>query len=194
MAYAQFISTDYIFQWTTIPNDVDVNIVTKFIRKAQDINIQSILGEDLYFKLMNDIINNGGSTGQYLTLMNNCIQPAQAEWTVFHALPSLFLRITNKSVVKKEGENSMPTSLKEMEFLRTEFLNSAEYYQERIREYLLNNQSAFPELFTTSGVDRILPSTSNLNSGIYTARQGSWLNSFDIDYGSISANWPSNRN
>jgi len=194
MAYATFISTEYIFKWTTIPNDVDVNIINKFIRKAQDINIQSILGEALYFKIMNDYINTGTTTGQYLILMNNYIQPAQAEWTVFHALPSIWLRVTNKSVVVKEGENSTPATKAQMEFLRTEFLNSAEYYQERIREYLYNNQGSFPELFTTSGVDRILAKPSNLNSGIYTQRIGNWGNSFDIDYGNIPANWPSNRN
>jgi len=194
MAYAQFLSTDYIFLYTTIPNDVDVNIVNKFIRKAQDINIQEILGEDLYFKLMNDLINTGGSTGYYLTLMNNYIQPAQAEWTTYHCLPSIYLRITNKSLSKKDSDNSQPSTLKEMEYLRTEFLNSAEYYSERIREYILNNQSQFPEFFTTAGVDRIIPKVSNLNSGIYTPRGSGSFGSYPIDWGNIPDNWFRNNN
>jgi len=192
MAYAQFISTDYVFTYTTIPNDVSPQIINKFIRKSQDIEIQGYLGETLYFKLMNDFATTGGYTASYYTLMNTWVKPCLAEYVVYHSLPSIYLSITNKSLVLKTSDYSQPATLKEMEFMRTEFLNSAEYYGERIREFILNNQQTLPEYWQTTGIDRITPRQNNYNSGIYTPRNNNWLGNYPIDYGANPDNWPGN--
>lgn len=168
--YAQFISTEYIFKWTVIPNNVDTDLVTKFIRQAQDMNIQQVLGHDLYFKLMNDYATSGTTTGKYLELMQNYIMPAQAEWTVYHSLPFIWARISNKSLVKKESDNSTPTELHEMQFIREQARNNAEYYTQRITEFIMNNQNSFPEYWTTTGCDRIRPKRNNYSSGFYTGK------------------------
>ena len=34
MAFAQFVSTDYINKWTIIPDNVDTDLITKFARQA----------------------------------------------------------------------------------------------------------------------------------------------------------------
>ena len=169
MAYAQFLSTDYIYKWTIIPDNVDADIITKFIRESQDIYIQDILGHDLYFKLMADLVA-GGSTGNYLTLLNNYVMPAQAEWTVYNALPFIWARITNKSLSKKDSDNSTPTTKDELIYIRDLAKDKAEYYSERIREFILNNQGSFPEYWTVTGIDRIQPRRDNYSSGIYTGK------------------------
>ena len=84
MIQSQFISTDYIFKYTIIEQNVDADLVVKMIWKAQTTNIQEILGTNLYNRLVNDTPN---FTGQYLTLMNNYVQPALSEWTVYHLTP-----------------------------------------------------------------------------------------------------------
>ncbi len=173
MAYYQFIDFTYLTDCSIIPKNVDAGLISKFIRQAQDMNLQQALGHDLYFKLMNDFATTDTTTGDYLTLMNDFVKPAQTEWTTYHALPFIHQRITNQSLVKNGGDNSTPVDLKEMQALREEIRNSAEYYTERIREFILNNQNSFPEYFTTNGVNRIQPKQTSYNSGIYT---GSSLN------------------
>ena len=170
MAYYQFIDSEYLTNWSIIPKNVDTGLITKFIRQAQDINIQQALGHDLYFKLMNDYSNTGTTTGEYLTLMNDYVKLSQTEWTTYHALPFIHQRITSQSLIKNGTDNSTPVDLKEMQSLREEIRNSAEYYTERIREYILNNQASFPEYFTTYGVSRIQPAKTSYYSGIYTGK------------------------
>lgn len=86
---AQLINTDYMFKYTIVDDNVDVNLITKMIWKAQDLNVQSTLGENLYTRIMNDCPN---FTGAYLTLVKSYIQPALAEWTVYHLMPFINFR------------------------------------------------------------------------------------------------------
>lgn len=184
MAYAQFISTDYLSKWSIIPDNVDKQLVSKFIRQAQDINIKSVLGNDLHNALMNKLINNN-LDGDYAKLMNEYIMPAQTEWTVYHALPFIHQRITNQSVVKSGTDNSQPVDLKELQALREEVRNTAEYYSQRIYEYIINNHGSFPEYFTTNGVSSIKPTQNNYSSGIYLGKSlgNNYPTGIRIDYG-----------
>ena len=163
---AQFLNTEYIFKYTIVDDNVDANLITKFIWKAQDLNIQSTLGENLYRKLINDCPN---FTGQYLTLITDLVQPALAEWTVYHLMPFINFRLTNKAVSQKNSDNSNPSSLDDLKWLRDQVRNNAEFYSERIRYYIKNNQSAFPEYFTKDNVFEIRPNRTNYFSGVHTS-------------------------
>jgi len=168
MAFAQLIDTKYLFDTTIIPNNVDTNILNPFIREAQVMYIKNVLGTQLYTKLMNDVIA-GGSTGKYLELMNNWVAPAQAKWTLWLALPFIWTRISNKSLVKKDSDNSTPVGENEMELLLGRIQSSAEYYCEEVRKFILENSQSFPEYFTNSSFDT-KPSNDIYNCGIYTGK------------------------
>lgn len=53
--FAQLITPQYLFTWTTVDNNVDPNLINPNIVIAQDTHIQSILGQTLYWRLMNDV-------------------------------------------------------------------------------------------------------------------------------------------
>lgn len=192
MAYTQFISTDYVFTYTTIPKDVDVQVINKFIRKAQDQRIQPLLGHDLFYKLMNDFSTTGTYPGIYLTLMTDWVKNCLCDYVVYEALPSIYMSITNKSLVVKTSETSQPATLKEMEFMRNEFLNSAEWYGDRVIEFILTNQNSIPEYFTSTTTYGIRPTQTNYNSGIYTPPSRCGGLNMPIDWGNIPDNWPRN--
>ena len=184
MNKAKFITFEYLVKWTIMDENVDANLVEPFILQAQDINIQTIIGNTLYVKLMNDIMTTGTSTGQYLTLLIDYIQPAQAQWAVYHALPWLNYKLTNKSISEKNSAESTPTSLETTQYLRNTVRDNAEFLSTRIREYIVNNQSAFPEYFSPQlNLMSIKPRVNNYFGGIYTGRNrsGSW--SDDIVFG-----------
>jgi hypothetical protein len=183
MTYAQFISIEYLYKWTIIPNNIDSEILTPYIRQASDTNIQSILGYALYMKLMNDLNTTGTWTGAYLDLMTNYVKPALAKWTLYHALPFIWSRITNQSVSKKQSDNSQPTSLEELKYLRDTIKTDAEYSLTRVRELIMNNQAAYPEFFQTSGPNRIKPRSNNYFSGIYIPRTANGWGPIDPNYG-----------
>lgn len=183
MIYAQFISNEYLYKWTIIPNNVDNEILMPYVRQAQDTNIQQALGQAMYFKLMDDLNTTGNWTGQYLDLMTNYIKPALAKWTLYHALPFIWSRITNQSVSKKQSDNSQPTSLEELKYLRDTIKTDAEFSIQRIREQIMNNQALFPEYWQTSGPNRIKPKPNNYFSGIYLPKYQSGWGPIDPRYG-----------
>ena len=173
MAFAKFISTEYLFKYTVIDDNVDPYLLNKYIIQAQDLNIQQVIGNTLYVKLMNDIVNSGSPTGYYLTLLTDYIQRCQAEWVVYHAMPFLNFRMTNKAVSEKNSDNSNPTALENIIWLRDQVRNSAEFYSTRIREYIVNNQNEFPEYFNPSqNLLSIKPKWDNYFGGIYLGRRG----------------------
>ena len=162
---AQFISTDYVYKWSVIENNVDADLITKFIAKAQELNIQAAVGENLYTKLLNDCPN---FTGLYLTLVKDYIQPAQTEWVVYHALPFINFRLTNKAVSQKNSDNSNPSGIDDLKWLRDQVRNNAEFYSERIKDFIKNNPTAFPEYYTRTNTFEVRPNKSNYFSGIFT--------------------------
>ncbi len=165
---AKFISFEYLTKWTQIDENIDPNILEPFIMQAQDINIQGVIGNSLYVKIMNDIATTGTTTGSYLTLLSSYIQPCQAQWTMYYALPFMNYRLTNKSVSEKNSDNSNPTTIENVQYLRSVVANTAEFLGKRIGEYICNNQNDFPEYFTTDYNSKSIKGSSDTYfSGIY---------------------------
>lgn len=92
-----------ILQWV-LDNNIDPNLFNQFIFIAQEQNIQEILGYTLYIKYLTDIANTGSPdpTGLYKDLMDQCIQDATALWAIYHAIPTMNFRLTNKAMSQKE--------------------------------------------------------------------------------------------
>lgn len=169
---SKFITFEYLVKWTIMDSNVDPNLVEPFIIQSQDINIQSVIGNTLYIKLMNDIIS-GTVSGYYETLLTDYIQPCTAQWTIYNSLPFLNWRLTNKSVSEKNSDNSNPSTLENVQYLRNTVRDTAEFLSTRIREYIINNQGQFPEYFNPApNVLSIKPSQNNYFGGIYTGRRG----------------------
>ena len=162
-----FVSTEYIYKYTVIENNVDADLINKMIIKAQDMNIQSVLGQRLYKKLLNDCPS---FSGDYLTLVKDYIQPALAEWLLYHILPFINYKLTNKAVSTKNSDNSNPSGIEDLKWLRSQIRDNAEFYSERIIDYIKDNETSFPEYFLYDD-NELRPSRSVYFSGIYTRRK-----------------------
>lgn len=167
---AYFITPAYIkdFYSGYIDGNVDDASLNTFILVAEATRIQSTLGYTLYDKLVTDIVATGSPVGvNYIYLADNFIQPATALWTLYEAVPSLNFKMTNKALSQQSSQYGQPSQRSDVEYIRTGIKNNAEFYDARIKEYILNNQSYYPEYFTTSGVNRILPTRSVYTGGIW---------------------------
>lgn len=167
---AYFITVDYIKRYYSgyLAKDIDADSLNSFILMAQNIRTQSVLGYDLYNKYINDINSFGSPQGdQYIFLMNNFIQNAVSLWTLYEALPSLQTKVTNIGVVNKSSDNS--TLADDINFKRVlnQVNNNAQFYDQRIREYLTNYPQDFPEYFINTGVNRIRAKNNNYFAGLW---------------------------
>ena len=74
MATALFINRTDLVKNSIIDGNVDTDKFIQFIKIAQQIDIQNLLGTDLYNKISADIVA-GTLSGNYLSLVNTYVQP-----------------------------------------------------------------------------------------------------------------------
>ncbi len=159
-----FISENKLKKSTTINGNVDVELLRPYMKVAQDLHIHRILGTDLYNKLQSDI-SGSSLSGNYQTLVDDYIQDALVHWSLYECIPFLGYKIMNKDIVRKTSETSTGASLEELDYLREIVRNTAEWYTERIIDYLTHNTSIFPE-YTSNTDNDLSPKKSNYYSGM----------------------------
>ena len=159
-----FITSDYLRQNSVIDKNVDTSILNICIRTAQEINIEKVLGTDLYDKLVAD---NLSYTGYYLILMEEYVKRCLVQWSIFHALPYIATRITNVGTVKKTSDNSNAASEEDIISLKDTVASTAREYSQRITNYLKANCQYFPEYHSNDTDGGISPSNDNYSLGIW---------------------------
>ena len=175
MAEVLFISENYLREYTNIGGNVQNNVLTSAIRKAQTIKIQSILGKALYEKLVNDIYNAGGLsgvTGNYAILLETYVVPALTAWSMYESIVPLTIKMTNKGITRAQDNYVEGIDLETLKYIRNDARNEAEWHTQRLTVYLANNANLFPEYYDLTGRD-LYPSAKagGYNSGIYFKRR-----------------------
>jgi len=162
-----FISEETIKKSTTVNGNVDAELLLPYIKVAQDIHVHQLLGTDLYDKLQSDITGDSVA-GAYKTLLDDYIQPVLIHYSLYECLPFLSYKIMNKDIVRKISETSTSASLEDIVYMRDIIKNTAEYYAQRLVDYIVNNTASFPEYSSNSGAD-ISPTKEAYFSGMNLA-------------------------
>ena len=160
-----FLSVDYLRDNTVINGNVDSELLEPFIMLAQNVHIEAVLGTLLYNEIVTQIQGNSLSVLNK-TLIDDYVQPALVQWSMYEALPFINYKLTNKAISTKNSDNSDPIQLDELHYLRTNVRNVAEYMSERITKYLHKNEVEYPLYCDNTEIDEIRPSKSNYFSGI----------------------------
>lgn len=150
-----FVNEDKLKSSTAINYNVDTAFLLPFLKIAQDKHLQIILGTKLYDKLQNDIAGVEGATltGVYKTLVDDYIQDAIIHYALVEALPFISFQIKNGSITQKNSENGTAATRQDVDYLVQKERDSAEFYGQRIVEYLCNDSSSFPEYSQNTGAD-----------------------------------------
>jgi len=156
MSYVLFISEEKLKDSTAINLNVDPNLLLPYVRQAQKLYVEPKLGTKLTQKLK-DLITAGTigdvANAAYKTLLDDYIGDMLPNWAFYHAVPFLRFKIENGNIYSKTSETGNALSTEESQSLREEVSNTAQYYTERLIEYITNNTSLFPEYSTNSGAD-----------------------------------------
>ncbi|QDP51736.1 MAG: hypothetical protein Unbinned92contig1003_49 [Prokaryotic dsDNA virus sp.] len=163
-----FVSEDTIKKSTTINGNVDVELLLPYIKVAQDIHIHQLLGTDLYDKLQNDVATSS-LAGVYKTLIDEYVQPVLIHYSLYECLPFLSYKIMNKDIVRKISETSSAATLDDIKYLRNIVKDTAEYYSERLVDYIRDNTESYPEYSSNTGSD-LPPTKETYFSGIVMDR------------------------
>jgi len=172
MSYVLFISEEKLKESTAINLNVDTNLLLPYVRQAQKLYVETKLGTDLTQKIKDLIIagtiGNAGNEA-YKTLLDDYIGDMLPNWAFFHAIPFLRFKIENGNIYSKTSETGTALTTEESQHLREEVRNTAEYYTERLIDYIRNNTSLFPEYSTNSGSD-VSPDSNAYYNGMNLER------------------------
>jgi hypothetical protein len=134
-----------------INENVDDKLIRATIIQVQDMQIHPILGTGLYNEIKSQITSNNVSAAN-VTLLQDYIQPVIIWWVQADGTIPLTYKIMNKSIVKRNSENSNPAELDELFAIADNFKNKAEFYTKRLVKFLQANTDTYP-LYLNPGND-----------------------------------------
>ena len=168
MATALFITREDLVRNSIIDGNVDYDKIIQFVKVSQEIDLQNLLGTDLYNKISEDIISGAaggaGLTGNYLKLVNEFVQPTLIWFAQMNYIPFSAYTIAKGGVYKHQAENSQTVDKNEVDYLVSKAREYANYYSTRLVDYLCFNSSLFPE-FTSNTNNNISPDSDTTFNG-----------------------------
>ena len=169
------ISEAKVRSFTSLNNSVDSELIKNNIRTAQDYWLQNIIGTVLYQKLLSDV-DSSSLTGSYQTLVDDYIQDYLLYATYYETLEDIYLRPRNNGLLRPNGgENSDPVERDLYDMKRQSIRNKMDYYGQRLTEYILEEDSLFPELQQDTKLYQQLPDYSNKYKNPFVMRGGYFL-------------------
>ena len=158
------ISENKLKNFTDIDQNVTSAVLLPFIGVVQQTKLEYIIGRKYYVQLLNEV------SGNTLTTINNnflqyFVQPLLIWAAYAEALPSIFMRIKNNGIVQG-AEQSI--NIKEMEYMQTRADDRSQFFERRMIEEIIFNQSNYPLVYTYTSTDGMRPHLGkNYFSGIH---------------------------
>lgn len=146
MARVLLISEKTLKENSVINNNVDGMYVLPAIEFSQDAGLQPLIGTKLYSRLM-DMVEGGtiGNNNDYKYLLDEYITPFLLNKVTAEIQIPLAFKLRNQGVVQQTGENTYVPSLKDMQYVTQNYENKANFYGNRLSDFLRANRSKYPE-------------------------------------------------
>lgn len=130
---------------------IDVNVADFLcevaIKTSQEINLVSVIGENLYNKIIT-LINTNTLTGLYKDLVDFYI----TDYLCFQATAEIQIPLAyknrNAGVVRTTDEEVESVALKEIQYIVDFYKNRAVAYSKKMQGFILRNKEGFPEFLT----------------------------------------------
>jgi len=166
------ISADMLKQRTQIHGNIDEKLLYADIKVAQDMYILPLLGTALFNKLQNDI-NADQLDGNYKTLLDDYVVDCLVWYTLTESPETMSYQLTNKGLVRKQGDNTQLPGLAEITSLADTYRKRAEFYANRCRLYLEQNAAEMYPQYLNPGnnIDDKRPVRVQYTSPVYLGMQ-----------------------
>ena len=147
MAEILLSSEAFIKSVTNISDNVSGKYILTSLREAQEVGLQTIIGESLLEKLK-ALVKSGIDAHEnvmYKYLLNKC-QYYLAYMTIVELVNKVSYKIGNAGVVKATDENLQVASFEEIVAQKEFYQGKADFYCLQVQNYILENRSAYPEV------------------------------------------------
>lgn len=150
MTTTLLISETKIRSFSDINQAVDSDLIRNNIRLAQDYYIQQTIGTMLYQKLL-QLVETGTmnlpENQLYRKILEEYIQDYLLYATYYETLESIFIRPRNNGLLTPQGgDQSASVDVSVYNTKRESVRTKMNYYNERLTEYIIEENSLYPEL------------------------------------------------
>lgn len=170
MADVLFISEQFLTDNTVINSNTEFKQLRPTIIAAQDMQIQQAIGSPMMEELKTQITTST-LTAANTTLLVDYIQKALLYWVMYEAPLVLSYKYANKGIVKHDSDNAQPASMNEMNFLAKKYKDKAEWYTDRITDFLCANVLDYPTYAGSVPDGGIHPRQNEYTSGLFVGRK-----------------------
>ena len=162
---ALFIKDEDLKRNTILDGNVDTDKFKPYVKIAQEIHIQNYLGTDLYKRLQTGIISDDLTVNEETLI--GYIQNALIHWAAVDYLPFAAYTVGNGGVYKHLPENAVQVEKDEVDRLVQAERDFAQYYTQRMIDYLCDNSTLYPEYSSNTDND--------INPDTYINLTGGWF-------------------
>ena len=166
MATVLFLNRTDLVRNSIIDGNLDTSKLLQHIKIAQEIDIQEIIGTQMYEGLTDAIIAGIDlpANARWKTILDQFIVPMLIWFGQANFYPFAAYTIANGGVYKHQSENSQSVDKSEIDFLVEKARTNAEWYSRRFIDFMSFNQATYPE-YTNNKNDDIFPSYDSLFNG-----------------------------
>jgi len=164
MAYALFINRNDIIKNTPLQGAIDADALLPFVRTAQDKYLKNLLGTILFDYLQAQIIANNvdNLSIYYQDLLDDYIKNALMWYSCVEYIPFSNVQFKSNGAVKQQSEQGTAPSKSEIDYLKAQAQQNADYYALRLQNYLIAYSNNIPQYLESIGNQtQIYPDQSN---------------------------------
>jgi hypothetical protein len=160
-----FINRTDLVRNSILDGNINTDKFLQFIKIAQVIDIQQLMGTKLYDGLTAAIPNiDQPANARWKTLLDDYIVDMLIWYAQVNYLPFAAYQVKNGGVFKHRSENSETVSKGEIDFLVEKARTNAEWYSRRFIDFMTFNQTTYPE-YNSNVNDDIYPSYDSTFNG-----------------------------
>lgn len=167
---ALLVSPTYLISKTPLSGAVSPDLLGPAIEQAQIKYILPVLGNDLYQYYILKLFSTTQIVNPYKNLLEKYIQPPLVQFAFANLLPVLRLRFVKNSVTIMNSTQSSSASYEDLKPIINNYIDTGEFYRQRLIDYLCDNTNDFPEYSSNTGSD-LNPTTNNYYSGLNIERR-----------------------
>ena len=140
------VSEDFVKTNSALNDNLWGKFLLPAIREAQDINLQTYLGECLY-KTILGMVQDGSITAStneaYKVLLDDYIQPYLLYQVQANIIPTINVKLGNIGSVVSKDEYINTLSQGNIDLVQRDFQLKADFYAQRMLNFILNHSSEF---------------------------------------------------
>ena len=157
MARVNLISSAKLRAFTDIGNNYNATDLSNAVEKAQKLELEPIIGKNLYERLQTGVMD-GTLTTIQTTLLDDYIEPYLIQASYLNVLESIFLRPRSTGLGQRAGsEGFTPASRELYNQKRLSVQGEMDFYGNKMVEYLDNNRHLYPEMTSSTDLESDRP-------------------------------------